>query len=372
MANDPAAPENMPFPPRPSALLLLPLSARLVIATYLISVGIGYFSALVQLHFQQAPAGELLPGPDDVKAVYSGARAMGQFERLIRADEHKPFNGSGTMRSAFTTKSSGWKRKVRELAEEHKTTEAKAEALLRQERDFEINALLAWIKAGAKEDDYASLALPDGFLKSLPPNAELPSDFFEKKDDQWHAKIGAIIDTRCARCHAPGKGGSAGHIHLDTYRNVMDFIPPTGDTDLAGGMSLQKLAQSTHVHLLGFSMLYGLTGLAFAFTSYPLPVRCILGPLALVAQVAEISCWWLSRADPVFTLGIMGLGAVVAMSLGLQIVLTLYDLFSNRGRVVLALLLVVLMGVALVVKVQVIGPHLNAGKAVSGRLHSAE
>jgi len=367
--NDPAPVEQLPFPPRPAALQLLPLAARLVIAAFLISVGIGYFSALVQLHFQQAPAGELLPGPDDVKAVYSGARTMGQFERLIRADEFKPFNGSGTMRTAFTTKSSGWKRKVRELAEEHKVTEAKAEEVLRQQRDFEINAVLAWITAGAREEDYGVFVLPDDHLKHLAPDQEPPGDCFEKKDGKWCAKISDIIDTRCVRCHAPGKGGSAGQIHLDTYLNVMDYIPPANDTEGAGGMSLQKLAQSTHVHLLGFAMLYGLTGLAFAFTSYPLAARCILAPLALTAQVAEISCWWLARADPAFTLGIMVLGAVVAMTLGLQIVLTLYDLFSNRGRVVLAVLLVALMAVALVVKVQVIGPHLDAGKAVSGRLH---
>ena len=39
----------------------LPLAARLVIATFLLSVGIGYFSALVQLHFQHAKPGSLLP-----------------------------------------------------------------------------------------------------------------------------------------------------------------------------------------------------------------------------------------------------------------------------------------------------------------------
>src|SRR4051794_9420077 len=43
-----------------------PLAARLVLAVFLISVGLGYFSALVNLHFQQASAGEGLPTKDDV------------------------------------------------------------------------------------------------------------------------------------------------------------------------------------------------------------------------------------------------------------------------------------------------------------------
>ena len=32
---------------------------------------------------------------------------MSQFERLLVTDESKPFNGSGSMRAAFTTRSAG-------------------------------------------------------------------------------------------------------------------------------------------------------------------------------------------------------------------------------------------------------------------------
>ena len=65
----------------------------------------------------------------------------------------------------------------------------------------------------------------------------------------------------------------------------------------ARGMSLSKLAQTTHVHMLGFSMLYGLTGLLFAFTSYPVFVRVLIAPLPLLAQIIDISFWWLARLD---------------------------------------------------------------------------
>ena len=62
-------------------------------------------------------------------------------------------------------------------------------------------------------------------------------------------------------------------------------------------MSLEKLAQSSHVHLLGFAVLFGFTGLLFALTSYPAPLRFVLAPLVLLAQVADIACWWLARID---------------------------------------------------------------------------
>jgi hypothetical protein len=99
---------------------------------------------------------------------------------------------------------------------------------------------------------------------------------------------------------------------------------------------LAKLALSTHVHLLGFSVLYGLTGLSFALSAYPLWMRIILAPAPLLLQVVDISFWWLARLDaplgPLFAQGIMGTGGLVALSLGAQIVLGMLGLFQGRAR----------------------------------------
>src|SRR5262249_34656173 len=161
--------------------------------------------------------------------------------------------------------SSGWARQLRELAENNKISKSEAELEVRKQREYEINALLGWLHAGAKEDNYKEFALPADFFKDLPTGAEPESAFFEKANNKWNAKVEAIIESRCVRCHATGKSGSAGQIHLDSWKSVMDYIPPEPDA-LAGGMSLTKLAQTTHAHLLSFAMLYGLTGFVFAFT----------------------------------------------------------------------------------------------------------
>ena len=49
----------MPTAPERLTLRALPLAARLVLAVFLIAVGLGYGSALVQLHFQHASPGQL-------------------------------------------------------------------------------------------------------------------------------------------------------------------------------------------------------------------------------------------------------------------------------------------------------------------------
>jgi hypothetical protein len=347
----------------------LPIVPRLVIAVFLVSVGLGYLSALVQLHFQQASAGQILPGSSEVRGTYHGRPGMGQLERLIVADEQKPFTVSGSMRSAFTFRAAGgkggWRKLVMEIAEDKKVSAAEAEKILHRERDAEVNALVAWIHAGAKEEGYEKgHPLPDDFFKDHPEGREPNSEFFDKKEGgKWTAKINTILDSRCVRCHATGKTGDAGQVHLDSYKNVLAYIPAHSNSEAGGGMSLTKLAQSTHVHLLGFSMLYGLTGFCFAFTRFPLLFRAVFAPFALAAQLVEISFWWLARLDPMFADGIRVTGALVAIGLMIHIIGTLFDLFDRKGKLVLLVLILVggLLGGYL--KAQVIDPYLDSEKA---------
>ena len=56
---------TVPETPPDITLRNLPLAARIVLSAFLISVGIGYTSALVQLHFQHAKPGELMPTKED-------------------------------------------------------------------------------------------------------------------------------------------------------------------------------------------------------------------------------------------------------------------------------------------------------------------
>src|SRR5262249_30561489 len=124
---------------------------------------------------------------------------------------------------------------------------------------------------------------------------------------------------------------------------------PYAQVKTSSAMSREKLAQTTHVHLLGFSMLYGLTGLILALTSLPGWIRLPLAPLALVAQVIDISLWWLARLDSPQVAGVpLGAklaefipitGAVVGAAVGLQILLSLFGLFGWWGRVIMLILI---------------------------------
>lgn len=345
-------------------LRALPLPGRLVLATFLCCVGVGYLAALVQLHVQHASPGNALPDSADTVRTYSGQAETSQLTRLLLTPEHLPMDGNGSMQAAFTFRSAGWRGKIRAKGKEAGVPKEKAERLLRDEREGERLALIAWIEGGLDRESFDEDSWPLPTELAQRPITE--AFIAESESGARHLKVSTLVAVRCARCHTEGVGG-ASEAPLDEYEQLLDYAGSTADSAQArsGGMPLRKLAQSTHVHLLAFSMLYGLTGLIFALSSWPHWLRCILGPLPLITQVADISCWWFARVDPSFAYLIMVFGGLTALALLLQIILSLLDLVRGRERLLLAAALAVLMLLLLAVKLTVLDQALASRGAQS-------
>ena len=129
-------------------------------------------------------------------------------------------------------------------------------------------------------------------------------------------------------------------------------------------MSLVRLAQSTHAHLLSFAMLFSMTGLMFALSNYPKPVRMILAPGVLIVQVLDIMLWWLARIDgprgEMFAQMIPITGGIVGIGLLMQVALTLLHLFGTAGRLVLLGLLIAALFAGNIVRLKIVEPYLKA------------
>ncbi len=325
----------------------LPLPVRLTLAMFLIAAGVGYLTGLIQLHFAHASPGNVLPTPDDAVKVYHGqsGEKLTQLERLLVADEKLAFNGTGSMRRAFTDKAGDWKEAIKQ----------KPEAQVRAEREGERLALLEWIKAGLPKQAYDEDKFP---LPEKLAGQPLTIDFLKVNDQGKEMQprvlsLKSLVDTRCASCH--GQGGEAEKFSLEKYDAVVKYNKEPG----SGALSLEKLALITHTHMMAFAVLFGCTGLLFAFTSYPAPIRAVFGPWTLLFQVLDIACWWLGRYDPIFAKAIAITGALVGLGLGIQIIGGLFDLFSKKGKAVLVFLLLAAGALAGLAWVKAIDPYLQ-------------
>jgi hypothetical protein len=324
----------------------LSLPVRLVLSAFLISVGIGYSSAMVQLHFQQSSRnGGTLPTKENVIETFHGKKNLtSQLVKLITGPEAgNPDKGDNMTPAFFKSDDGEFKRAV--------TKQKRPEADVWAEREGERAAVLAWIKDGVRKEHYLADAFP------------LPADLKDKPlterfNNDGKAKIKSILSERCARCHDAQNGmGNAANFPLTDYEPIARYAKVS-----RGFMSIEKLTQSTHAHLLSFAVLYCLTGLIFAFTSYPGFIRGVVAPLVLVAQVFDISCWWLARIEgPVgeqFAAAILYTGGVVGVGLLIQIVGGLIDMYRGKGWLVLLLLAAATAYGGFVAYEKVIVPHL--------------
>lgn len=337
----------------------LPLPARLVLTCFLLAVGLGYFSALIQLHLQHGSRdGNPLPTSADVIERFSGvikhdpnaAPPQSKIEMLISGPKDRGW-GKGNMAPAFFAKSG---------SSYEKLCKERGQDVVDLEREGERAAMKAWIvsepaqRKKAYEDDAFAFE-----AKSI------TEEFFNK--EKKSVAIKTIIEERCVKCHSEQKP------ELDDYAKLEPLITAPSAEILPGGwvrspklISIEGLTQSTHAHLLSFAVLFTFTGLIFAFSSYPVWLRCILGPIVLIAQFADVACWWLARipgSGPMFAQSILMTGGIVGSGLALQIILGVFNMYGKAGKMLL-LGLFIAAGVGFsVLFTKVIGPELKAEKA---------
>ena len=380
----------------------LPLAARLVLSVFLISVGIGYISAMVQIHFKHAGKGDPMPTPADLVGHFSGrewplqspevepepekkaevkfvppaimgnelvagagikwiidsrcavchAKDGEKSEPLLDTWEnvrklvvkgkegklYKVITAEGTnfnkqnMRGAFKTKHPDWKDDSKE----------RPAAELLAEREIERLTLIAWVENGAKEEYYG-----EGKFFPIP---ETPAGKAITKEARGQANALSKVVTAGVVADKPEDNATSG-------KKKRSFKSKQ--------ISLESLTQSTHAHLLAFSVLWTVLGLTFAFTTYPMWLRCTVAPAVLIAQVLDIGFWWLARLEgigPYFALGIMATGAVVGLGVVTQILLSLFNMYGNKGRAVLVVLAMMFAAGGGLVAVKVVLPQLEAEK----------
>ncbi len=357
----------------------LPLPAKLVVTCFLLAVGIGYGSAMVQLHFQDSKSGKPMPTVEDVILKFTGKkwftdappRPLSKFVKLLVTPPGAPFNGSGTMAPAFTSRDGGeFSRKLRESPNEKDK--------LQQERDGERDALVLWAES---EPETRSKTFADDRF-ALPEGKAPKAITAEFLNSDGMLKVKSLIEARCTRCHMKdGDDAKAETFPLQTMAQIEKYLDaPAAAPFRQGGdwvrveepMSLEKLTQSTHAHLLSFAVLFSLTGLVFAFTSYPTVVRCLISPLVLIAIVTDVAFWWLARLSEnygmYFAMGVIGTGGVAGLGLATQIGLSLWNIYGWKGKMVLLALFVVAGVAGGMVANTVILPGLDAKQGEIAKL----
>ena len=154
--------------------------------------------------------------------------------------------------------------------------------------------IVAWLKSGATEKEYTELIYP-------------------------------ILQKTCLACHSPASGLKIPD--LSTYAGVSTVaVIDTGE-------SVHTLMKLSHIHLFGIGLVLLGVGAIFKFSVLRRSVKYTLILLPFAAMFADILAWFLTKWDPVYAYTVVIGGSLLGLSLGLQILISLYQIWFLKPRV---------------------------------------
>ncbi len=154
--------------------------------------------------------------------------------------------------------------------------------------------IVAWLKSGAPENEYTSLIRP-------------------------------ILEKTCLACHSPASGLKIPN--LSTYAGIREVAAV--DT----GESLHTLMKLSHIHLFGIGLILLGVGMIFRFSVMRRWLKYTLILLPFAAMFADILAWFLTKWDPIYAYTVVTGGALLGLSLGAQILISLYQIWFLKPPV---------------------------------------
>lgn len=177
-------------------------------------------------------------------------------------------------------------------------TGTKLEAMLRgpmatYSTRADTEKLVQWIRNGATESEYNSIAHP-------------------------------ILEQKCFACHS---GQVAKNMSIPDYST---FAGIGTVTQMNRGVSIMTLIKLSHIHLFGIGMLLLVLGFIFRLTVLNRWFKWTLLVTPFAAIWADVLAWFLTRMDPLYAYVVVIGGGLMGAAICLQIAISLYQIWFLR------------------------------------------
>jgi hypothetical protein len=139
-----------------------------------------------------------------------------------------------------------------------------------------------------------------------------------KSLDQYQKSIAPILGRDCVLCH--NAQANPNLPNLTTYEGVMEVAA-------AKGTSLPALVRVSHIHLFGIAFILFFTGRIFILCEMNVTLKRVIVVIPFLAMLIDILSWFPARIIPEFAYVVVGAGAFMGMSMGIQILISLYQLW---------------------------------------------
>jgi hypothetical protein len=134
-------------------------------------------------------------------------------------------------------------------------------------------------------------------------------------------KIAPILNRDCIVCHSPSINPS--------LPNLTNFA---GVAEVAntGGASYPRLIRVSHIHLFGIAFILYFIGRIFLLCDINVTVKRVAVVIPFIAMLVDVSSWFVTKINPAFAYVVVGSGALMGLSMGLQILLSIYQMWFYK------------------------------------------
>ncbi len=142
-------------------------------------------------------------------------------------------------------------------------------------------------------------------------------------EDGYNDKIQPILERDCVFCHNPEVNPSLPN--LTQYSTVSKVAT-------AGGASLSTLVRVSHIHIFGIAFILFFIGKIFLLCDMNVHIKRVAVVIPFLAMLIDVISWFITKTTPSFAYVVVYSGALMGLSMGLQILLSVYQMWFYLSK----------------------------------------
>lgn len=135
---------------------------------------------------------------------------------------------------------------------------------------------------------------------------------------EYKEKVAPILNRDCVICHSPSINPDLPD--LTQYLTVSELAH-------VGGVTLPRLVRVSHIHLFGIAFILFFIGKIFILCDMNVYLKRIAVVIPFAAMLLDILSWFITKSSPSFAYVVVYSGALMGLSMGLQILLSVYQMW---------------------------------------------
>jgi hypothetical protein len=145
------------------------------------------------------------------------------------------------------------------------------------------------------------------------------------EEQGYNERIAPILNRDCITCHNPTVNPSLPD--LTNYAGVAQVAH-------AGGATLPFLIRVSHIHLFGIAFILYFIGKIFLLCDMNVIVKRIAVVIPFAAMLLDVMSWFITKSFPAFAYVVVASGALMGLSMGMQIVVSIYQMwFYSKEKI---------------------------------------